>query len=212
VKKLLIFLVLLSGVAVSVSAVSASARFGAILSVGFLDSPSISDIINEIDKGINFRPGFEFAMKIDRIGFGLNSFIMFNRTKSTDPALLWDWTFDWISTVNIGYHLARTWHFLDPFIEAGFGAAGRVDLSPQQYSFDDMGYMEYYGYDAYNRLLNLSLIGYIAAGLSIRINMLYVSGKLSYWPLNSPPPATQYLAYPVKQFQFAISAGFVVGR
>jgi len=107
----------------------------------------------------------------------------------------------------------RTWHFLDPFIEAGFGAAGRVDLSSQQESLAP-GYLYAgnYDYNDYNRLLNLSLIGYIAAGLSIRINMLYVSGKLSYWPLNTPPPATQYMPYPVKQFQFAISAGFVVGR
>ena len=213
-KKLLIFLVLLSGIAVSVSAVSTSARFGAILDVGFVDSPSISDIINEIDRGINFKPGFEFAMKIDRIGFGLNSFIMFNRTKSINSELLWDWTFDWIGTLNIGYHLARTWYFLDPFIEAGLGAAGRVDLTPQQDSSDEWGYIEadYYGYDSYNRLLNLSLVGYIAAGLSLRIDMLYVSCKLSYWPLNSPPPATQFMPYPVKQFQFAISAGFVIGK
>ncbi len=213
-KKLLIFLVLSGGIAVSVSAVSTTARFGAILGVGFVNSPSISDIISEIDKGINFRPGFEFAMKIDRIGFGLNSFIMFNRTKSSNSELLWDWTFDWIGTLNVGYHLARTWYFLDPFIEAGFGAAGRVDLTPQQDNSDEWGYIGagYYGYDSYNRLLNLSLIGYIAAGLSLRIDMLYVSGKLSYWPLNTPPPATQYMPYPIKQFQFAISAGFVIGR
>jgi len=214
VKKLLIFLVILSGISVSVSAVSTSARFGAILDVGFVNSPSMSDIIKEIDKGINFKPGFEFAMKINRIGFGLNSFIMFNRTKSTDSELLWDWTLDWMGTLNIGYHLARTWYFLDPFIEAGLGAAGRVDLSPWQDSLGDTGYTgaDYYGYDDYNRLLNLSLIGYIAAGLSLRIDMLYVSGKLSYWPLNSPPPATQFMPYPVKQFQFAVSAGFVIGK
>lgn len=214
-KKLLISLVILSGIVVSVSAVSISARLGAMFGVGFVDSPSVSEMISEIGKGVNFKPGFEFGMKINRIGFGLNTLLMFNRTVSENTDLHWDWTFDWISTVNIGYHFARTWYFLDPFIEAGFGAAGRVDLTPDDDFVEQMACLEagnYYYCDEDSDLLGLSLVGYIAAGLSLRLDMLYISGKLSYWPLNSPPPATQFMPYPLKQFQFAISAGFVLGK
>jgi len=213
-KKLLISLIILTFAAVSVSAVNTSARFGALFGVGFLNAPNVPDIIKELDTGVNFKPGFEFGMKIDRIGFGLNALLMFNRTVSTNTNLNWNWTFDWISTINIGYHFARSWHLLDPFLEAGLGAAGRVDLTPDYDSMEQMACLKAGDFDCakHSNLLGLSLVSYIAAGLSLRLDMLYISGKLSYWPLNSPPPATQFMPYPLKQFQLAVSAGFVLGK
>ena len=211
---MLISLVILGVAAASASAVNTSARFGMVFGVGFVNSPSITNIIDEIDKGVNFKPGFEFGMKVNRIGFGISSLFMFNKTESAYPNLNWDWTFDWISTINIGYHFARRWYLLDPFIEAGFGAAGRVDLIPYFESMEHMSCLAAGNLNCpdYKNLSGLSLVGYIAAGLSLRLDMLYISGKLSYWPLNSPPPATQFMPYPLKQFQFAVSAGFVLGK
>ncbi|GEM_PF-1686888 len=213
-KKFLISLAILGMVTVSVSALNTSAKFGAIIGVGFVDSPTVKDIVNEIDKGVNFKPGIEFGLKVDRIGFGISSLLMFNRTESIDPNLNWNWAFDWISTINIGYHFAKSWYLLDPFIEAGIGAAGRVDLNPDDNPMDQTNCIESGNLNCpdHNNILGLSIVNYFAAGLSLRIRMLYITGKLSYWPLNSPPPATQFQPYPLKQFQFTVSAGLVLGK
>jgi hypothetical protein len=64
---------------------------------------------------------------------------------------------DWISTADLRYHILGSETYLDPFVEAGFGAAGRSDIT----NYEKVGA----GTNDYTPT-NLSLFGQVGAGLA----------------------------------------------
>ncbi len=67
---------------------------------------------------------------------------------------------DWIDARDFRYHFVRGF-FLDPFLEAGIGSAGRADITDY----------EEYGYEENSERLMLSLFGQIGGGLTVRLSL-----------------------------------------
>jgi len=107
------------------------------------------------------------------------------------------WFVDWVGSFDLRYHFFEDF-FLDPFLEAGLGSAGRVDIS----SYEENGL------PGVEDPLELSVFGQAGGGLAFRLSGLHVGARLLYRFFNSVPPATDFQAYPLKGFRFDLFGGF----
>ncbi len=171
-------------------------RMGFTGAVELLNKPSYQEILQEFDSQANIIPGWYWEVIPRNLGFGMSYLTRFNRTSSSLANLENSWYFDWIGTWDFRYHFFRRF-FLDPFLEAGIGNAGRVDITAY----------EEYGYAENREPLMLSIFGQIGGGLTVRLSGLHIGGKLLYRFINEIPPATQFEPYPLKNFQFALFGG-----
>jgi hypothetical protein len=135
--------------------------------------------------------GFEWGVAIDRFGFGGTYAVDFSKDS------LSSWWLDWYGVpLFVGYHLFGTGGFVDPFVEAGIGCAGRVFTSS--------------GTTADPRLL-ISLFPSLTAGLALDFKPLLLGAKLSWVPGISEIPCTPLLGYPLGGAQIVFTLGYRIG-
>jgi hypothetical protein len=173
-----------------------SVRIGAAAGVELLNRPTYRDLSEEFDDQANIIPGLYWEVLFDHLGIGMSCLGKFDRLPAETSTAPSEWFFDWIGTWDVRYHLTSQW-VLDPFVEAGLGCAGRVELT------------DYEEFDVARERqpLELSLFGQVGGGLALRLEGLHVGARLNYRFLNDPPPATQFEPYPLKSFHFDLFAG-----
>jgi hypothetical protein len=107
------------------------------------------------------------------------------------------WWLDWEGqAIYASYHLLGSRSFIDPFVDAGLGCAGRVFLGPGS---------------ALEGKLALTIYPFVSAGAALILEGLRVGAKLSYAIDRSPIPATSIPIYPIGRFQATAFVGFSIG-
>ncbi len=194
-KKLIVTVLLIISIG-SAAVFAEGFRLGFQGGVELLNRPRYDTVLKEFDDQANLIPGFYWEVIPNNVGFGMTYLVKFSRQESVLPEINYEWYLDWIGSWDFRYHFLR--HFpLDPFAEAGFGCAGRVDIT--NYSAYALG--------GERDPLNLSLFGQIGGGLAFRLHHLHMGAKALYRFYNQPPPATRFDVYPLKNFHFAFFGG-----
>jgi len=164
------------------------------LSADFLPGTSAGQIVSTFTVG--GQPvmwGFGWEIIPGRLGFGGDYLVSFEQDSATG------WWLDWYAPA-----LALAWHpvgghrLVDPFFQAGFGAAGRVHLSGM------------YGYPV-EPDLSLALFPFVGGGVNLNLDGLMVGAKGIYTPFRSAIPVTSIPLYPLGEFQVTVTAGVSLG-
>lgn len=174
-----------------------SFRMGFSAGVELWNRPTYQDILMEFDSQANLVPGWYWEVLIGNVGFGMSSLLKFERIPAALDGLNYLWYLDWIASWDLRYHFFRSFP-LDPFLEAGFGSAGRVDITDY----------EEHGLPGIENPLALSLFGQVGGGLALRLHGIHAGARLLWRFLNGVPPATQFEPYPLKNFRFDLFGGF----
>ena len=176
-----------------------SVRLGAVAGVDLRERPTCQGVVRELDGAANLIPGFYAEVLIDHVGIGLTGLGRFERVPADLPAAHTDWFFDWIGSFDARYHFLRGF-VLDPFVEAGLGSAGRVEIAGEEGGVPPED----------RQPLQLSLFAQVGAGLALRLDGAHVGAKMSWRFLNDPPPATRFEPYPLRSFRVDLFAGFSI--
>lgn len=156
----------------------------------FSGPPSLDQAERALEADSPFL-GLGWEVVMGHLGLGGSVLVDFNENP---PA---DWWLDWdAQPLFASYHLLGSRSFIDPFVDAGLGCAGRVYLGP--------------GPTAEDRLL-LTLYPFVGAGAALVLDGLHLGAKLSYALDRSAIPATAIPAYPLGRFQAQVFAGFSLG-
>jgi len=135
--------------------------------------------------------GVGWEVIIGKVGFGGEYDVNFTRMAPGS------WWLDWYAQpLFLSWHPFRNGSVLDPFAQAGLGSAGRV-------------FIDQWTGDAASNLL-ISIFPFVAAGLSLDLSGFLLSGKVSYVPFTTPPPATVFSSYPLGNIQATLSAGIAI--
>lgn len=171
-------------------------RMGATVGVDLANRPKYNEILREFDTQANIFPGFYWEVSISNLGFGMTYLTKFSPEIPPLNESEYESYLDWIGTWDFRYHFFRR-SLLDPFVEAGIGNAGRVQILKSE-----MEWVE-------NDPIELSIFGQIGAGLALRLpGGLHFGGRLDYRFINSSVPATSFKPYPLKNFRFDFFGGF----
>jgi hypothetical protein len=107
------------------------------------------------------------------------------------------WWVDWEGQgLYLGYHLLEPRYFIDPFVDAGIGCAGRAFIGPSSTG---------------EQRLALTIYPFVSAGAALELDGLRLGAKLSYALARSAIPATEIPAYPIGRFQVTAFAGISFG-
>lgn len=174
-----------------------SFRLGVSVGAEMLNRPTYESILEEFDEQANLLSGLYWEVLVDHVGFGMTYLADFQRLESPYPDLQYLWYLDWVGSLDLRYHFLRGF-VLDPFLEAGVGSAGRVDISAY----------EEYGLPAVEDPLELSIFGQVGGGLALRLSGFHLGARLLWRVFNDVPPATQFQPYPLKSFRFDFFGGF----
>jgi hypothetical protein len=183
--------------AMSAAAFGESFRLGTSVGAELLDRPTFESIQQEFDEGTNLLSGLYWEVLRDHLGFGMTYLVDFQRLDSPYPEMQYLWFVDWVGSFDLRYHFFEDF-FLDPFLEAGLGSAGRVDIS----SYEENGL------PGVEDPLELSVFGQVGGGLAFRLSGLHLGARLLYRVFNDVPPATEFQPYPLKGFRFDLFGGF----
>jgi len=184
--------------ALAISALSAPVFAGSVhltgnLQADYLKGPNAQQIIDSFTSpGQSPFAGVGWEVIIGKVGFGGQYGASFTRTPQGTWWLDWD-----AQPLFLGYHFFRTGYFLDPFVQAGLGCAGRV-------------YLEDWPRSALSNNLFISIYPFVAAGLGLDLSGFLVSARVSYAPFMSAPPASPITAYPLGNVQVTLSAGIAI--
>jgi hypothetical protein len=108
------------------------------------------------------------------------------------------WWLDWFApALFASFHPLGGNSFLDPFVEAGVGCAGRVMLARHPMRAPQG--------------LELSLFPFVAGGINFNLDGLLLGAKVAYVPYASPIPVTDIPRYPLGSLQVTVSAGVSLG-
>ncbi len=164
------------------------------LTADFSSGASAQQIISAFGDGS--QPalwGFGWEVILGRMGFGGDYEVNFHRSSDST------WWLDWYApALYLSLHPLGANRFLDPFIQAGVGNAGRV-------------YLQGMPFPGYNDQLMLSLFPFVAAGLGVNIDGLLISAKVAYTPYNGQIPVTNIPTYPLGAVQVTLSGGLSLG-
>jgi hypothetical protein len=183
--------------AMSAAAFGESFRLGTSVGAELLDRPTFESLQREFDEGTNLLSGLYWEVLRDHLGFGMTYLVDFQRLDSPYPEMQYLWFVDWVGSFDLRYHFFEDF-FLDPFLEAGLGSAGRVDVS----SYEENGL------PGVEDPLELSVFGQVGGGLAFRLSGLHLGARLLYRVFNDVPPATEFQPYPLKGFRFDFFGGF----
>jgi hypothetical protein len=175
-------------------------RIGGVGAVEVMNNPINEEFRQEFDNEIDIIPGLYWEVILGKLGFGMTYLVNFTPIDTEIPDLEYEWYLDWIGSWDFRYHILSVIgrSGIDPFLEIGFGNAGRVDISNYENSSE------------LRDPLQLSLFVQGGAGIALRLQQLHLGGKLLYRIGNSPVPATQFEIYPLKNFQIALFGGFSI--
>ena len=191
-RMLLILVVLLCGTS---SLFAEKFRLGAVGGIELFDSPVTMMSEKKFDDNFEVFPGLYWEVVPGNFGFGMTYLGKFDRETSTLPGVDYHWHFNWIGTFDFRYHFIKD-RLLDPFVEAGIGNAGRVDITSYGPGLEDE-----------RDVLVISNFGQAGGGLAFNLKDFHVGAKVLVRFLNRPLPATQYEAYPMKNFNLSIFGG-----
>ncbi len=163
---------------------------GAVIGKDFIDRPTFDQAASALTAEDPLE-GFGWEVLIGHIGIGGSYLVAFNKDSTSEWWLDWDGQAAYAS-----YHVLGPRSFVDPFVDAGIGCAGRVYLGPGEASAD--------------RLL-LTLYPFASAGAALDLNGLRVGAKLSYALNRSGIPATAIPEYPLGRFQASAFVGVSIG-
>jgi hypothetical protein len=172
-------------------------RLGAELSAEFVDRPSVEAVMQEFDQTANLIPGLYWEYAPSNFGIGMTALLDLNKSPAPAPVgeQLW---LDWISSLDVRYHFLGSQAFLDPFIEGGFGAAGRSDIT--DYEALGVGSNDW-------TPTHLSLFGQVGAGLALKLSIFHLGAKADWRFWNGVVPGTNYDPYPLKNVSVAVFGG-----
>ena len=215
-KKIVIFAVLVA--LVTLSAV-ADSQFRMALQAGadFAERPSYSDLVPGFDNPANVFEGALFEVITRRVvGFGVRGLIRFTEVEA--PTEYYDasaWFFDWNGALFVSGHLFGGGSFFDPFIELGYGVAGRANVSSTrsgEWIEEEGGQFRYRWYeDGDEALKNLSLFPVVAAGVAVDLSGFLFGARLEFRPLINAIPVTPVDNYPLTRFHVGIFGGLALG-
>jgi hypothetical protein len=174
-----------------------SFRLGASVGAELLDRPTLEAIQQEFGEGANLLSGLYWEVLPGHLGFGMTYLVDFQSTDSPYPQLDKLWFVDWVGSFDFRYHFLEDF-FLDPFLEAGLGSAGRADISPYEEN----------GLPAAENPTQLSLFGQLGGGLAFRLSGLHLGARLLWRTFNEIPPATEFQPYALKRFRLDLFGGF----
>jgi hypothetical protein len=164
------------------------------ISADFLQGTSAPQIIatfGAADQPLLWGLGWEVIP--GRIGFGGGYQVSFSQDAGAG------WWLDWYApALYLSVHPVGARRFLDPFLEAGMGCAGRVFLSGMSTSVPGQS-------------LSIALFPFAAGGLSLNLDGLLVGAKVIFTPYKVRIPVTSIAAYPLGSFQAMFSAGVSLG-
>ena len=216
-KKKILFLIIL--VSIWTLAVGADSQFRMALQAGadFAERPSYTDIIPEFEISANVFEGALFEVITRRIvGFGVRGLIRFSEVEA--PTEFYDtsaWFFDWNGALFVSGHLFGGGSFFDPFVELGYGVAGRANISSTrsgEWIEEESGLSRYRWYeDGDEALKNLSLFPVVAAGVAFDLSGFLVGARLEFRPLINAIPVTPVDNYPLTRFHVGIFGGLALG-
>jgi len=192
-----ILIVLLLAALGGAAAFGESFRLGVSVGAELLNRPTLAAIRQEFDEGANLLSGLYWEVLPGHLGFGMTYLVDFQKQASPYPQLDYLWFVDWVGSFDLRYHFLTDF-FLDPFLEAGLGSAGRADITAY----------EQHGLAGAENPLQLSLFAQVGAGLALRLPGLHVGTRLLWRPVNEVPPATQFQPYPLKNFRVDVFGGF----
>jgi hypothetical protein len=193
-KRWLIIFLLLAGAA---TAFAGSFRFGAQYGAEFVDRPSVSGVMQAFDQRTGLLPGLYWEYAPGKLGFGMTSLFGFNRVDVAAPVYQERWL-DYITSLDLRFHFLGPRATLDPFIEAGFGAAGRSNFT--DYEAIGAGSNDY-------SPTNLSLFGQAGGGLALKLSIFQLGARLDWRFWNGAVPGTAFAPYPLKNFSVALFGG-----
>jgi hypothetical protein len=186
-------------IALSFLALSASAQdwasrtrvdLDAVISKDFIDSPTFDQAARALgDQAPLVGLGWEVVM--DHVGLGGVYTVDFSEEAGSAWWLDWD-----AQAIYLSYHILGAGSFVDPFVDAGLGCAGRVFLGP--------------GESASERL-SLTVYPFASAGAALELEGFRIGAKLSYALSQSAIPATSIPGYPLGRFQVSAFAGVSIG-
>jgi len=215
---ILIFFLLITGFASAVP----QFRLQGAASMDFIGRPSFNDVVENIDIKSNIFTGIHWEVITEsKFGFGSRYLIKFYQLPSKEDYVNYDWWMDWSGDIFLSYHFFRADRFLDPFVMAGYGCAGRVELIYQNDNYWTQSEKGEWYYDPpleweddyrnQDSVTHLSLFPYVGAGISLNFKGFILGANASYRPFATPVPATQFAQYPLKNIQVVISAGAALG-
>jgi hypothetical protein len=179
--------------ALGVPCFASAVHLTADVSANFLGGSPTQQIVNTFS--IGDQPlfwGLGWEVILGRVGLGGDYMVDFFKDSGSQ------WWLDWYApALYLSFHPIGANHFIDPFIQAGIGSAGRVLL--RHMSMNPGGN------------LMISIFPYVAGGLSFNLDGLLLGLKATYTPLHAEIPVTYIPAYPLGTFQVALSAGFSIG-
>jgi hypothetical protein len=196
-KRWLIIILLVAGAA---AAFAGSFRFGAQFGAEFLDRPSVSGVMQAFDERTGLLPGLYWEYAPGKLGFGMTSLFGFNHVDVAAPVNKELWL-DYITSLDLRFHFFGPRAFLDPFVEAGFGTAGRSNVT--DYEAVGAGGNDY-------SPTNLSLFGQVGGGLALKLSIFQVGARLGWRFWNAAVPGTSYDPYPLKNFSVALFGGLAL--
>jgi hypothetical protein len=160
----------------------------------FLKSPTAQEIVKTFsspDQPFFWGGGWEVVLK--KIGIGGTYLTNFVRDPSSQ------WWLDWYGqALFLSFHAFGAAAFIDPFVQAGIGSAGRVLLD------------NWTGPAEGN--LYISIFPMLTGGLNVNLANFQVGAKLTWTPFMTPPPVTDFITYPLGSFQVTLSTGVWLGR
>ncbi len=162
----------------------------AVIGKDFSGPPSLDQAERALEADSPFL-GLGWEVLMGHLGLGESVLVDFNENPPSNWWLDWD-----AQALFISYHILGPKTFIDPFVNAGLGCAGRVFLGPGSSSED--------------RLL-LTLYPFVGAGAALVLDGLHLGAKLSYALDRSPIPATAIPGYPLGRFQAQVFVGFSLG-
>jgi hypothetical protein len=172
-------------------------RIGAEVSAEFVERPDLESVMQEFDQRTNLIPGLYWEYVGNHLGIGMTALLDVTRADAAAPVYEELWL-DWISSLDLRYHFLGPQAFLDPFIEAGLGVAGRSNLT--DYEALGVGTTDY-------SPTNLSLFSQVGAGLALKVSVFHVGAKAGWRFWNGAVPGTSYDPYPLKNITVGLFGG-----
>ena len=180
----------------------------------FVERPTIADVKTKFDDQAKVFWGPSWEVILDNVGFGMHTLVKFDRVVTGREYPLYDWSLDWMGDFFVSYHFFGAGRFLDPFIEVGFGNAGRVDIDRNHGYWEENTDGEWdYMHERHTHegdVSNMSLFPYIGAGFAFDLSGIVLGARINYRPVVLPVPATQFADYPLTNLQVGFTAGIAL--
>jgi hypothetical protein len=162
----------------------------ALIGKDFIDRPTLDQAASALEAESPFV-GLGWEVVMGHVGLGGSYLVDFDEASASE------WWLDWDAQALYGsYHILGARSFIDPFVDAGLGCAGRVFLGPSGEP---------------SERLSLTIYPFASAGAALELDGLRIGAKLSYALSRNAIPATYIPAYPIGRFQATAFAGLSLG-